>query len=117
MSRAVAASNDLAGEERGGQLRQPQRAQDGHGDDGRRDADAHLGERERDVGLHHHEIARGHQPDAAGAHRAVDGGDRRVPRSVPSRSMARAIGACESIVARRTLLQVGAGAEHRAECA
>ena len=65
----------LTGEVGGGQLGPPAARQDRSGDDRRSHADPHFGERERDRPGDDHEIARGHQPDAAGADGPVDGGD------------------------------------------
>ncbi len=101
----------LAGEERRGEPAAARPAQDRHGDDRRGDPDADLGEGEREVALHDDEVARRHQPDATGAGRAVDGGDRRhVGVHQPAQ------GAHDRRRVRRAgapLLEVGAGAERR----
>ena len=76
-----------------------------------RHADAHLGERERDRRIDDNEIARRHQADPAGAHRAVDGGDHR------SRARGQALDGrderCRVDPAGRPFLEVGAGTERR----
>ncbi len=101
----------LAGEVRAGQLRPSAALQDRRGDDRRGDADAYFGERERDRRIDHDEVARCHQPDTAGPHRAVDrGDDRSRHRSQTldgSNERRRVDHTC------RAFLQVGAGAERR----
>ena len=99
----------LAGQHRGGDPARRDPPQDRHGDDRRRHADPHLGERERDRPVHDDQVARRHQPDAAGAHRAADCGDGRLLGV--HQPFEDADHRCRVGRAGRSLLQVGAGAE------
>ena len=101
----------FAGQVGGRNLRPAAALHDRAGDDRRGHADAHLGEGERDRRVDDGEITCGHQPDAAGAHGAVDGSDHwRGRRAQPfDRSDERR----RVDPPRRTLLQVCAGTEHR----
>jgi hypothetical protein len=68
----------LPGQHRSGDLAGRHPSQDRDGDDRSGDADADLGEREGDRAVDDDEVARRHQADAAGTHRALYGGDRRA---------------------------------------
>ena len=101
----------FAGEHRRGDLARRDPPQDRHRDDRGRDADAHLGEGERGRVVHDHEVAGRHQPDPAGAHGAVHGGDRRAfGVHQPFEGAGRTAGSRPAL---RALLEVGAGAERR----
>ena len=102
----------LAGQHRGGDLAGRDPPEDRHRDDRRCDTDAHLGERERGRLVHDDEVTGGHEPDAAGAHRTVHGGDRRAfGVHQPLEDVDERPGVGGRVGA---FLEVGAGAERRA---
>ena len=102
---------DLTGEVRSSQLRPAAALQDWPRDGRRSDPDPHLGEGERDRRVDDDQVAGRHQPDAAGAHRAVDCRDHR--RRCCCQPFHRAHERRGVDAAGRPLLQIGPGTEHR----
>ena len=101
----------LTGEQRAGEVRRGDPAEDRHRDDRRDDADADLAERERHGAVDDDEVARCNQADAARPHRSGHGGNRRHVGI--HQSFERADDGSGVRRSARPFLEIGAGAEHR----